>query len=202
MKFAKNRVEAISDGVIAIIMTIMVLNIPLPASFDAAHVLGLLASVLVFFVSFFVVGFFWHQHYRLFHDVKEVTGPMSWRNLLFLFALSLMPVFTKWVIGNLGQVVPAVAYAMVFLLVNICYQFMFSSFITDEHRARMAEMGFGAWKHLVIWAVIVVAVIVLSLFLPLVASILLIGLPLIFSLINLWMERVPRGGGRPERGGP
>lgn len=188
MNFSKYRMEQFSDGVMSIIVTIMVLNIPLPKTFGFKEIMSLLISVFVFFVSFFVVGFFWHQHYRLFHNIKEITSKASWRNLLFLFSLSLMPIFTKWVIENFGQVVPAIGYAIVFIFVNLSFQFMFSCVITDEEKNRFKEFGKFSWIFIAIWLIVIVGSIVLSVFQPLIASALLIGLPLIFSLCNLWFE--------------
>ena len=196
MKFSKYRVEQLSDGVMSIIVTIMVLNIPLPHRFELSDMISLLMSVLVFFVSFFVVGFFWHQHYGLFHRIEEITTMISWRNMLFLFSLSLMPVFTKWVIENLGEVVPAVGYAIVFLLVNLSFQFLFSSAMKHSGVKNPEFPGNFPYIFITIWVIVIGGIIVLCFFLPLVASILLIGLPLLFSLSNLWFEHPHKEGKR------
>lgn len=188
MKIKKNRLEAFSDGVMAIIVTIMVLNIPLPSKFELNDILSFLASILVFFISFFIVGFFWHQHYRMFHDVEEISGKISWRNLLFLFFLSLLPIFTKWVVNNFGEVVPAVGYVIVFLLVNLSNQFMFSCLITDEDKKKWNSVRKFFWIRLVVWVIFIAGAMVLSFFFPRVASVIMIGLPLLISLSNLWFE--------------
>ncbi len=192
MKFTKDRLESFSDGVIAIIMTIMVLNIPLPNSFGFSDIMSLLMAVLVFFVSFFIVGFFWHQHYRLFHMIDEITTMISWRNMLFLFSLSLMPVFTKWVIENLGQVVPALAYTIVFIFVNLTFQFLFIGARKNKEERNFNASGKVMIIFFLVWFILFAGIITLCFFQPLVASILLIGLPVLFSLSNLWFEHPPR----------
>lgn len=188
MKFTKNRMEQFSDGVIAIIVTIMVLNIPLPSTFGFDEIMALLGSVLVFFASFFVVGFFWHHHYRLFCNIEEITAKISWRNFLFLFSLSLMPIFTKWVIENFGEVIPAVGYVIVFIFVNVSYQFLSSSMITHDDKNKLRVLGKSTWLHYAIWVIIIFGAIVFSFFYPIIASVLLIGLPIISSLASLWDE--------------
>lgn len=198
MKFNKMRLEQFSDGVMSIIVTIMVLNIPLPRSFTFKAVAALLVSVAVYFITFFVVGFFWHQHYRLFHRIEKVSTTVIWRNLLFLFALSLMPVFTKWVIEDLGAVVPAVGYAVVFIFVLLSFQSLFAGAIKSHsgHSLRIPRR----FKVLFFttWAALSAATIVLCFVEPLAASALLIGLPLLFSLNNLWFERPHRRRSRFE----
>lgn len=192
MKFSKYRLEQFSDGVMSIIVTIMVLNIPLPHHFAFSDLFSLLTSVLVYFVSFFIVGFFWHQHYRIFHMIDEISSMISWRNMLFLFSLSLMPVFTKWVIENMGKVIPALGYAIVFIFVNLSCQLLLScarkqSGEKDFHMPRKFFIIFSCS-----WILVSSGLIVLCFLQPLIASVLLIGLPLLFSLSNLWFEHPRR----------
>jgi uncharacterized membrane protein len=120
--------------------------------------------------------------------IDEVTSMISWRNMLFLFSLSLMPVFTKWVIENLGKVVPAVGYAIVFIFVNLSFQLMFSSAIKQSKEKKQIMSRKFILLFTVVWVTVIAGTIVLCFFQPLIASILLIGLPLLFSLSNLWFE--------------
>lgn len=91
IEFSKNRLETFSDGVIAIIITIMVLNIPLPDTFGFPEIAGLLRSILIFFVSFCIVGYFWSSHHFMLEQIPEVSNTLVWRNLLFLFFLGPHP---------------------------------------------------------------------------------------------------------------
>jgi len=195
-KFSKNRLEAFSDGVIAIIITIMVLNIPLPNTFGFSEILGVLRSILIFFVSFFIVGSHWNNHHILFERVEKTTSKIVWRNLLFLFFLSLIPIFTKWVMENPDASTPAIGYDIVFLLVSVSYQLIWTSIIQEdesEHSKellRMTQSGTRSWwLRLGILIVFAGAIIVLSYFYPRFALIFLIGLPVAFSLFNIVTER-------------
>ncbi|MCL2884383.1 MAG: TMEM175 family protein [Oscillospiraceae bacterium] len=85
MQLTKHRLESFSDGVIAIIITIMVLSIPLPPSFAAGDILKFLLSIFIYLVSFIVVGSFWNSHHRVFLMVEQPTARISAYNLLYLF---------------------------------------------------------------------------------------------------------------------
>ncbi len=196
MKIATRRLEALSDGVIAIIMTIMAFSIPLPNDFSMAGVTDLLGSILVYFVSFFVVGSQWDKHHHLFDHFGEVSSKIVWRNILYLFFLSLVPLFTKWVIQNPSQVIPAIGYDIVYILVAISYQFMASPIIKEnpdhtivaEIKKRRTENNNPIVFFILMFAG-VAGILVLSFFQPTVSIIFFIGLPVVASLLNLWGDR-------------
>ena len=199
LKLSKNRLEALSDGIIAIITTIMVLDIPMPDTFEPQEIFKLLLSIFVFFVSFFVVGSYWHRHYFIFNDLKEVNNKIIWRNFLFLFSLSLMPIFAKWVIKDFGQIIPAVGYVCVFLVVNFAYRFLYSSILLsdEETKIRIKEKikGKTLWIHVPLLVIIGLIIVALALgfaiLFPSVSTVILIGLPLGFSIFNLWFDKMP-----------
>lgn len=199
LKLSKNRLEALSDGIIAIITTIMVLDIPMPDTFEPQEIFKLLLSIFVFFVSFFVVGSYWHRHYFIFNDLKEVNNKIIWRNFLFLFSLSLMPIFAKWVIKDFGQIIPAVGYVCVFLLVNFAYRFLYRSILLsdEETKNRIKEKikGHTLWLHVPLLVIIGLIIVALALgfaiLFPSVSTVILIGLPLGFSIFNLWFDKMP-----------
>lgn len=195
-KFSKNRLETFSDGVIAIVITIMVLNIPLPNSFQFSDITGVLRSVLIFFVSFFIVGSHWNYHHILFERIKTVSSMIVWRNLLYLFFLSLIPIFTKWVMQNPDEAVPAIGYDIVFLLVNTSYQLISISILQEDKSKRTREIlkiTQGRTRFwLVRWGIMILfaaAIIALSFFYPRFSLIFLIGLPVAISLFNIIFER-------------
>ena len=195
-KFSKSRLEAFSDGVIAIIITIMVLNIPLPETFGLSEILGLLRSILIFFVSFFIVGSHWNNHHILFERVEKITSKVVWRNLLFLFCLSLMPIFAKWVMENPDASTPAIGYVVIFVLVSASYQLIWSSIIASdegEHAKEILKLTqrgtrywWWRWGSMIFFSG---ALIALSYFFPRFSLIFLIGLPVTLSLFNLVTER-------------
>ena len=86
MRIEKNRIEAFSDGVMAIIVTIMMLNIPLPGSYSRESLTAFLFNIAVFFVSFIVVGAQWVKHLQLFTMCRDISEKVLWRNLLFSVA--------------------------------------------------------------------------------------------------------------------
>jgi uncharacterized membrane protein len=117
----KGRLEAFSDAVIAIIITIMVLelNVPHDGRFEA-----LLPLVPVFFsyvLSFVYLGIYWNNHHHLLHTVKRITGPMLWANLHLLFWLSLVPFVTGWMGENHFAPLPTALYGVVMLAAGIAY---------------------------------------------------------------------------------
>jgi uncharacterized membrane protein len=117
----KGRLEAFSDGVLAIIITIMVLEIKVPHGKDF-QVLGPLIPVVVSYIlSFIYVAIYWNNHHHMLHTVKHVTGDILWANLHLLFWLSLVPFVTGWIGENHFAPVPMVFYGVVLLMAAIAY---------------------------------------------------------------------------------
>ncbi len=195
MKMSTDRLEAFSDGVMSILITIMAFNIPLPKDFSNEGLREFSAAIAVFFVSFVVVGTQWIRHHFLFSLCKEVSSMVLWRNIFYLFFLSLMPLFTKWIMENPGEVLPAIGYNVVFLMVAICFQMMKSSLFKEskekfpkELMRRRKEQKY-AWVFFIVVSVGMVSIFVLSFFYPTLSIIFFVGLPVVSSIINLWIER-------------
>ncbi|MBV9946829.1 MAG: DUF1211 domain-containing protein [Myxococcales bacterium] len=112
----KGRLEAFSDGVLAIIITIMVLEIKVPHGADLAALYPLVPLFSSYVLSFVYVGIYWNNHHHLMHTVKKVTGGIMWANLHLLFWLSLLPVVTGWAGENFAAPVPAAFYGGVLLM--------------------------------------------------------------------------------------
>lgn len=117
----KTRLEAFSDGVLAIIITIMVLEIKVPEGHDWGTLKPLLPKFVSYVISFLLVGIYWGNHHHLLHSVKKVNSGIMFSNLLLLFSLSLVPVATGWVGENHHQPVPVVLYSIVSILCGIAY---------------------------------------------------------------------------------
>jgi uncharacterized membrane protein len=117
----KNRLEAFSDGVIAIIITIMVLELKAPVGESLHSLLALFPVFESYLLSFIFVGIYWNNHHHLIHTVKRVNGSMLWANLFLLFWLSLIPFVTGWMGGNRFATVPVACYGVVLLLAAIAY---------------------------------------------------------------------------------
>src|ERR1700756_357336 len=102
-----NRLEAFSDGVLAIIITIMVLELKQPGGTDVADLARLLPVFLSYILSFIYVGIYWNNHHHLFHATQHVSAGILWANLHLLFWLSLFPFFTAWMGENHLAPVPS-----------------------------------------------------------------------------------------------
>jgi uncharacterized membrane protein len=117
----KGRLEAFSDAVIAILITIMVLDLRVPHDAYLSSVLDEWATFLSYVLSFIYLGIYWNNHHHLLHTTREVTGAILWANLHLLFWLSLFPFFTAWMGENEFAAVPVASYGVVLLLAAIAY---------------------------------------------------------------------------------
>ena len=117
----KGRIEAFSDGVIAIIITIMVLELKVPHGSDLASLRPLLPVFLSYALSFIYVGIYWNNHHHLLHAVQQVDGRVMWANLFFLFWLSLFPFATAWMGENHFTPLPTAMYGVVLLIAAVSW---------------------------------------------------------------------------------
>jgi uncharacterized membrane protein len=117
----KNRLEAFSDGVLAIIITIMVLEIKVPHGHDWATLKPLLPVLFSYIISFLLIGIYWGNHHHLLHAVKKVTSGMIWANLHLLFWLSLVPVATGWMGENHFAPATVILYAILLIVCGQAY---------------------------------------------------------------------------------
>ena len=117
----KNRLEAFSDGVLAIIITIMVLELKVPHGEGIETLVPLIPVFLSYVLSFIYLGIYWNNHHHMLHTVQTVTGPMLWANLHLLFWLSLVPFATGWMGENHFASAPAALYGAVLLMAAIAY---------------------------------------------------------------------------------
>ena len=118
---SKNRMEAFSDGVLAIIITIMVLELTVPHGTDLAALRPLIPVFLSYVLSFIFLGIYWNNHHHLFQAVQTVNGGVLWANLHLLFWLSLIPFVTGWMGENNFAALPVALYGVVLLFAAIAY---------------------------------------------------------------------------------
>jgi uncharacterized membrane protein len=118
---SKGRLEAFSDGVLAIIITVMVLELKVPHGDDLAALGSLLPAFSAYVLSFVYVGIYWNNHHHLLHTVKKVSGGIMWANLHLLFWLSLFPVISAWVGEHPTAPVPTALYGVVLLAAAIAW---------------------------------------------------------------------------------
>jgi uncharacterized membrane protein len=117
----KSRLEAFSDAVLAIIITIMVLELRAPHGTDLAALRPLLPVFFSYVLSFIYVGIYWNNHHHLLHGTRRVTGAILWANLHLLFWLSLVPFVTAWMGENQFASTPTALYGVVLLMAGIAY---------------------------------------------------------------------------------
>ena len=120
-RMEKNRLEAFSDGVLAIIITIMVLELKVPESAAWGEVKAKLPVLLSYLLSYLYVGIYWNNHHHLLHSTRLVSGGILWANLHLLFWLSLFPIATAWVGRFHDAAAPAAAYGVVLLMAAMAY---------------------------------------------------------------------------------
>src|SRR5437879_8203375 len=140
----KNRLEAFSDGVLAIIITIMVLELKVPHGADLATLKPLLPVLLTYVLSFIYVGIYWNNHHHLLKAAREVTGAMMWANLHLLFWLSLFPFVTGWMGENHFAAVPTAIYGSVLLLAAVAYYLLQGAILRAEGPDSVLATAVGA----------------------------------------------------------
>jgi uncharacterized membrane protein len=128
----KNRLEAFSDGVIAIIITIMVLEMKVPHGENLGDLGPLVPVLLSYVLSFVYVGIYWNNHHHMLHACQRVTGPILWANLHLLFWLSLLPFATGWLGENHFAAVPAALYGVVLLMAGAAYFVLQQAIIASQ----------------------------------------------------------------------
>ena len=143
----KNRFEAFSDGVIAIIITIMVLELKVPRGESLDALAPLLPVFLSYVLSFVYVGIYWNNHHHMLHALHRVTGPMLWANLHLLFWLSLFPFATGWMGENHFAAAPTAVYGAVLLMAAIAYWILQQIIIASQGRESLLRRAVGSdWK--------------------------------------------------------
>ena len=174
----KNRLEAFSDGVIAIIITIMVLELKVPHDPDFRALIPLWPVFMSYVLSFVYVGIYWNNHHHMLHAVKEVSGGVLWANLHLLFWLSLIPFVTAWMGENHFETGPTAAYGFVLFMCSVAYMLLSRGLIANHPKnATLAEAigedrkgkmscvlylvgvalsWFGAWLGFIVYAAVAV----------------------------------------------
>ena len=128
----KERLEAFSDGVLAIIITIMILGLKIPEGDKLDDLKPVLPGFLSYILSFIYIGIYWNNHHHMMHTVKHVTGDILWANLHLLFWLSLVPFITGWVGENHFKPVPMALYGIVLFMAAVAYYILQTRIIINH----------------------------------------------------------------------
>jgi uncharacterized membrane protein len=141
------RLEAFSDGVLAIIITIMVLELKVPHAVNLSALKPVLPVLLSYVLSFIYIGIYWNNHHHLFQATEEVSGGILWANLHLLFWLSLFPFTTAWMGENQLAAIPTAIYGFVLLMAAIAYYVLQRTIIAKEGRQSLLAQAIGKdWK--------------------------------------------------------
>jgi len=142
-----SRMEAFSDGVIAIIITIMVLELKVPRGTDLAALVPMIPPLMGYVLSFMYVGIYWNNHHHLLHATRQVSGSILWANLNLLFWLSMFPLVTDWAGENPRAPVPTACYGVVLLLAALSYLVLQRTIIAVQGPQSLLRRALGAdWK--------------------------------------------------------
>lgn len=164
-----NRLEAFSDGVIAILITIMILEIKIPEGDTFASLQPVMYSFLSYVLSFIYIGIYWNNHHHMMHAVPSVDGAVLWANLHLLFWLSLVPFVTHWMAENHFSKVPVAVYGMVLLMNAIAYTILVYFLVRHLGKDSLLAKALGAdYKGKISLAIYITAIVV-SFFVPAVA---------------------------------
>jgi uncharacterized membrane protein len=158
---SKGRLEAFSDGVIAIIITIMVLEMKVPHGDRVEELVPLIPTFFSYVLSFVYVGIYWNNHHHLLHTCTVVTGAMLWANLHLLFWLSLLPFATAWMGENHFAEAPTVLYGVVLLMAAIAYSLLEQAIMRAQGQDSILKQAVGRdWKAKISVVLYLLAIVV------------------------------------------
>ena len=139
----KNRLEAFSDGVLAIIITIMVLELKVVHDSNFEALKTIIPTFLSYVLSFIYIGIYWNNHHHMLHTMKKISGPILWANLNLLFWLSLVPFTTAWMGENNFAPAPVAVYGVVLLMAAISYYILQQLIITSHGKDSLLKKAIG-----------------------------------------------------------
>lgn len=139
----KGRLEAFSDGVFAILITIMVLEIKVPQGSDLNSLIPVIPIVLSYILSFIYLAIYWNNHHHMLYTVKHITGDIMWANLHLLFWLSLVPFVTGWVGENNFAQIPMLFYGIILFMAGTAYYILQSRIIRNHGRDSILSKAIG-----------------------------------------------------------
>ena len=184
-----DRMAAFSDGVLAIVITIMVLELGIPQGTDLAALKSLLPVLLSYVLSFIYVGIYWNNHHHLLHAVERVNGTVLWANMHLLFWLTLVPFATAWMGENHFAAVPTALYGTVLLFAAIAFYILAHRLIALHGSESTLARAIGSDFKNRISVVIYAAAIPLAFVRPWIADALYVGVAIIWLIPDRRIER-------------
>jgi uncharacterized membrane protein len=185
----KTRLEAFSDGVIAIIITIMVLELKVPHSADFRALLPLWPVFVSYVLSFIYVGIYWNNHHHMMHAVEEIGGSILWANLHLLFWLSLIPFVTAWTGENHFESAPTIAYGFVLSMCAIAYSLLVRRLINHHDKNATLAEAVGDDRKGKISIVLYIVGAALSWFVPWLGFVIYVGVAVMWLIPDRRIEK-------------
>ena len=186
---SKSRLEAFSDGVLAIIITIMVLELHVPHGADIGALRPMLPVLLSYVLSFVYIGIYWNNHHHLLHATRQVSGSVLWANLHLLFWLSLLPFATGWMGASSFAPDPTAVYGMVLLMSGIAYWILEWTIISGEGENSLVRKAVGNDRKGIVSVVMYAVAIPCGLFAHWIAHSIYILVALIWLIPDRRIER-------------
>jgi uncharacterized membrane protein len=186
----KGRLEAFSDGVLAVIITIMVLEMKVPQGADLAALYTVLPLFLVYVLSFIYIGIYWNNHHHMLHAVERIDGRSMWANLHLLFWLSLVPFVTGWMGENHFAAVPTALYGVLLLMAAISYTLLQNALVAANGRQTVLAHAVGSDFKGKISIVFYVAGILLAFVNQAISDVLYAGVALIWFVPDRRIEKI------------
>ena len=187
-----SRIAGFSDGLIAIIITLMVLEIPIPSEIKMTEIIEFAKAIIIYFASFVVIGTQWNRHHFLLEQTEKVHKSFIWKNLLYLFSLSLIPLFMKLLIKHPNDFIPAIGYSVIYLITDfISIQLIISVLKNKKNKTEREEKLLTEDRKLItqILPLIIFSVsILLEYFLPNLTIIFFIIFPVTMSLVRAFED--------------
>ena len=187
-----SRIAGFSDGLIAIIITLMVLEIPIPSEIKMTEIIEFAKAIIIYFASFVVIGTQWNRHHFLLEQTEKVHKSFIWKNLLYLFSLSLIPLFMKLLIKHPNDFIPAIGYSLIYLITDfISIQLIISVLKNKKNKTEREEKLLTEDRKLItqILPLIIFSVsILLEYFLTNLTIIFFIIFPVTMSLVRAFKD--------------
>jgi uncharacterized membrane protein len=183
------RLESFSDGVMAILITIMVLRLKVPEGISFEILKPLLPVFLTYLISFIYLGIYWNNHHHLFHVVKQVNGKILWANLNLLFWLSLFPFVTGWMGENHFENYPTALYGLVLFIAALSYKLLVYLALKNEGKDSKVGHVYNDDKKMNISLVLYLSEVGISFFQPIISVVIYVFVALMWIIPEKRIEK-------------
>jgi uncharacterized membrane protein len=193
MSMNTSRLEAFSDGVLAVVITIMVLDLKVPQQEGLAALRSLMPVLLTYVLSFLFIGIYWSNHHHMLHATRRATGGVLWANLHLLFWLSLFPFVTSWVGQNPLAVLPTALYGVILAMSAVAYAILARTIIAGEGPDSLLARAIGNDRKGTISLLVYVVLIPIAFLKPWISQGLFVVVAFLWLVPDRRIERaVPR----------